>query len=441
MSLPLDERLALAGNAFADLGALVERVLGEGDAAELGAAAERGLRAVCAAYGDSVRFELDGDLLQVRGQLVDAGRAAWRAAHGLAQRLRSADVAALEVAAGVTRDDLLALARALGKPEIDDGALGALRLVRRDTPAARGGQRSEPARVLSAYAASLVALRNFHAALARGELGLPRAVKRAAQRLCAVEPGPAWLGLTTLAASHRDDAGRAVQTAVIGLAVARELTRDLSLLEPLALAALMTDSGRPLLTALGGDAQEASVPAATAAACLGSSPTDAAAWRASVTFEAAWLERQAVIGPLQRPPSIPAALLHLARAYLDCIAPRDGRAPLSPPDALREVGARADVDPDLFALLGRALGDLPPGTVVELTTGEWALVAGRSTSGDRTRPLVRVLTDPRGKAHARAIDLDLGGPISGTPAPGITGVIAPARARFNTAQTFFGASR
>ena len=442
MSLAFDERWSLVSTALAEIGAIVELAPGRA-AREAALKSESSVRAACAAHGDTLKLRFSADSVLVGGRMLAAPRTTWQSVRRLATRLTDLGVLELEIDSSVTRRELLSFGTAVADGHGLERALAGISITRREREAA--APRSEAARVLHAYAAALLAVRELHTALAHGNARLTRAVKHAALQLAASEPGPAWLGLTALASAHRDDAGRAVQTAVLALSIARELTRDAALLEEVALAALSTDAGRPWLTAHSGRspdvdaALEEFVPAATAAACLAASSTEGAAWRAALAFEVAWLERGALLGALYDgalPPMLVSEILRLARSYLDGVAPRDGRQALSPPDALRALGARDDMDPTLFALVHHALGELPPTTVVELSTREWAVVAGRSANGSAVRPLVRVVTDSRGEAHARPKDLDLG---TSEAAPAILGVVPPGQARFNVAFTFFGA--
>ena len=61
------------------------------------------------------------------------------------------------------------------------------------------------------------------------------------------------LGMTTMAKAHRDDAGRAVQTAILALAMSRQVTKDRLVLVQIVLAALLLDTGRARLRGRIGD--------------------------------------------------------------------------------------------------------------------------------------------------------------------------------------------
>jgi hypothetical protein len=87
--------------------------------------------------------------------------------------------------------------------------------------------------------------------------------------------------------------------------------------------------------------------------------------------------------------------------------------------------------------LVRALGITPTGSVVELDSGEWAVVAGPSRYPEAwSRPYLCVVTDARGRALEHSRDLDLGAP-SERGSARVVKVLDAERARFNVARAFF----
>ncbi len=81
--------------------------------------------------------------------------------------------------------------------------------------------------------------------------------------------------------------------------------------------------------------------------------------------------------------------------------------PLSPPDALARMLARADFDPLLLKLFVNALGIYPVGSLVELSTGEVAIVSGPpATNAWLDRPRVRILKRGEGGLEPQT-ELDL----------------------------------
>ena len=306
-------------------------------------------------------------------------------------------------------------------------------------------------RALRVYASGLVVMRQYFEKVARGRTVPPHRVKRIAQRLVALVEGneSALLSMLTLANAHRDEAGRALQTAILMLAVSKKLTNDRSVLAQLAMAALTADVGRARVAgaksetyvALSDD-QERIVPALTGALCIASGGVNVQnALRTVAAFESTSMERHALIGPLykrQMSPLIQSKLLHLVRAMLDLMAPRDITRAVSALDALSAVSRMPTADPMLFKLLVQALGVMPTGTVVEFETGEWGVVMGPSQNRAAVgRPRIRLVTDRTGNVIAKPKELDLGAPPAGERYPRIKGVIEPSRARFNVTSVLF----
>jgi hypothetical protein len=147
------------------------------------------------------------------------------------------------------------------------------------------------------------------------------------------------------------------------------------------------------------------------------------------------MERHSVLGPLykrQMSPLIQSKLLHLVRALLDLMAPRDITRPMPALDALAAVSRLPTADPMLFKLLVQALGVMPTGTVVEFETGEWGVVIGPSQNRAAVgRPRIKLVTDRAGNVFPKPKELDLGTATSADRYPRIRGVIEPNRARFN----------
>ena len=109
----------------------------------------------------------------------------------------------------------------------------------------------------------------------------------------------------------------------------------------------------------------------------------------------------------------------------------------SPLDALQAVAATPGIDPVLLRLLLNAVGIIPTGSVIEFETGEWGVVMGASkTPGAFDRPIVRLVTDRKGRVLNPPREIDLGAPSAGRVFPRIANVINPNQARFNVAGVF-----
>lgn len=410
------------------------------------------LRNFAEAVGGSVVVTYLQDTLFVCGQLLRASRGTYEAAMELAAILLRAGVSELAFESTVSDEAILAFCAALTQAVRDPNRRAALlegnlpgitlRKVDPDLDAAMDS-RSQPIaeQVVRVYATALVVMRRFLDDLAAGSNALPHRVKRLAQRLVTLfETGsPVLLAMTALATSHRDEAGRSVQTAILAIASAWGVTRDRAHLARLAMEALLSEVGRVRLAGEGkrdrlvtlGDAVEQRVPAESAGICVRMAGVSYAnAQRTVVVYEAGRLERQELVGPLYEAgwsPLLESRILELVRAFVGMLSPRDAARPRSLVDALTVLSRRVGTDPVVFRLLVSAVGLVPVGTVVELSGGEWAVVLGGSGGETAFPPKVRVVTDASGNALGAPRDLDLARP----GAARIRRIIEPERARFN----------
>src|SRR5262249_4405520 len=108
-------------------------------------------------------------------------------------------------------------------------------------------------KIVRTYASAVVILRRFYEDLQSSRYILPRRIKRIAQSLVDLSQGTtaAFLGVTEARNANYDDAGRAVNPAILAVARAREITEDRATLAQIAMAAMMHDVGRPRAQALG----------------------------------------------------------------------------------------------------------------------------------------------------------------------------------------------
>lgn len=287
----------------------------------------------------------------------------------------------------------------------------------------------EEQRIVRTYASAVVVMRRFFEELLRGEAEMPRRIKRVAQALVDLSAGrtPTFLGVTAVRNANHDDAGRAVNTAILAVAMARRLTGDRATLTRIAMAALLLDAGRPrALRALRGDdddpsalpttlpdSSERGLPAGAAVvlASLGriNEPTVV---RSVVAYEALWSRRTMLLGSLYRglrPPTLHARIVAVARAYNDLLTPRPAEPPRSPAEALlrleEELGTSKDrADQTVLRLLMATVGQLPPGTLVELTSGASAVVV----FGDSSRLRLRILLEADGALPDGVHELTVG---------------------------------
>jgi hypothetical protein len=291
-----------------------------------------------------------------------------------------------------------------------------------------GGPQLTPVqRAARTFAASVLIVQAFYRGQREGATDLPHAVKRVAQRLVTSADEDARL-LLAIAASPGHDVDRsaiAVSSAIIALAMARQLVSDRSALLALASAAILFDAGRTRL--LPGSSMGSAVernlsedelerlPASTAFSltALGKLHPGSLA-RAVIAYEAQALRGGAskVYGG-RRPPAVLARVLHAARVFVEARAahgPGGGGGGGTMDDAVQGLyGQARDATERTYAkLLLGALGLFPAGTLVSLTTGELAVVtATPRLPVDFARPPVRILYDKDSNLLEAPIDLDL----------------------------------
>ena len=427
------------------------------------AQSQRILAEFSAVVGGNVSVTFLQDTIFVCGQLLRASRAVYESAAELGTIFGRCDVSEVSIDGAVTPQDLLTFASALSisvrdparRTTLIDARISHI-VVRKLEAELQRREDSDDAlvreRILRLYASALVVMRSFFDSIAQGATLLPHRVKRLSQRFVAMaETGDAaLLGLTAMAGSHRDDAGRAVLGAILAVVVGRQITTERVALARLAMAALMADCGRVRLAGLQGrdrlvalpESVEASVPPTTAAICLATGGVNVPnALRTVVTTEATWMERESLLGPVyarRMSPLVESQILRLVRTVLDQLAPRDATVQSkSPLDALQAVAATPGIDPVLLRLLLNAVGIIPTGSVIEFETGEWGVVMGASkTPGAFDRPIVRLVTDRKGRVLNPPREVDLGAPSAGRVFPRIANVINPNQARFNVAGVF-----
>jgi hypothetical protein len=421
------------------------------------------MREFASLVGGYVSITFVDETIFVCGQLLRAPRSTYQSAMEVGKLLAHCNVSELSCTAEMTEQNLLELCQAFATASRDHGARKQLLEAKLQHVAVRAVDTSLQSKIdedaqlppleqaLRAYASGLVVMRQFFDKVAKGKTVLPHRVKRIAQRLVALAEGDesCVLSMLTLANAHRDEAGRAVQSAILALVIARKLTTDRTILAQIAMAGLIADLGRVRMA--GGksdtyvqlsDEAERVIPALTSALCIASGGVNVQnALRTVATFEATQLERQALLGALykrQMAPLIQSKILHIVRALLDLMAPRDTTRAMSALDALAAVSRLPTVDETLFKLVVQALGVMPTGTVVEFETGEWGIVVGPSQNRSAVaRPRIRLVTDRAGQVFAKPKEIDLGLPSKGARFPRIVGIIEPSRARFNVTSVLF----
>ncbi|MBN2195649.1 MAG: hypothetical protein JW751_22705 [Polyangiaceae bacterium] len=411
--------------------------------------------------GTPVTITFIEDTVFVCGQLLRASRKIYEATLELGKLLFRAGVSEVSFDAGLTKENLLefaaTFAAALRDPNRRKSLIEArvpnITIRRVERALTQRGDENDPVaeQILRLYAVALMVMRQYFDAVAHGVNALPSRVKRLSQKLVTLvgTGNPAVLGMTAMAHAHRDDAGRAVQSAILAVVLARQLTTDRLQLAALAMAALMAEGGRVRVAGPEGrdrlialaDADEMTVPPATAAVTIGTGGVNVTnALRTVAAFEANYLERQELLAPLYggKSPLPQAQILVLVRRLLEFLAPRDATIrPLGPVDALAALATDSTVERSLVRILVRAVGIVPAGTVVEFETGEWAVVVGPSANPQVLHlPRVRLVTDGQGRAINPPREIDLGASAEARTLPRIKNVLDPQYTRFNLTQAF-----
>ena len=376
----------------------------------------------------------------VNGRLMRARRDVYERCLGAGQVLDRCGIAEIALARDVFPADLRTLASLLGEfnrcpePVVPERITPRVRLRPINDAARRheiaGEQQLAPEdAIVHTYASAIVLMRRFLEGLRRGRYTLPRRFKRIAQRLVDLSAGgtPAFLGVTAARNASHDDAGQAVNTAVLSLAMARQITGDSLVLQRLAMAALLYDTGKSRLAQAGAgkddggmilpglsEQQEAEMPAGTAVVltALGRL-SDEGMVRTVLAYEAHWMKRQARLGPLYRglrQPALLSRIVSVARSFNDLLTPASGKEPLTADGAIAKLEQEAEsaADRTVLRLLVGALGIFPTGTLVELSTGEVALVVQTpSHPALYSQPRVRLIFDASGAPVDRFLEVDL----------------------------------
>jgi len=391
-----------------------------------------------------VTLHFTKDTVFINGQMLRAARQSYQCAAELATMLDKGGVSELTIPMAVGGADISAFARAVVECSRDQAnprrlaearcgtvRLRNVKLESIDSDAAR--QESPKERIVKTYASAVVVMRELHEQLGRGDLRLPHRLKRIAQRLIshADEDVRTLVSLAGGKVAEADDGTRAVNTAIIAIAMARQVTRERPLLTGLAMAALLMDAGRIRLeeasklpgaiTALKRTLNEDELDRTPASSvvmltALGRIHPPSLT-RVAIAYEALALERADRIGPPyqgKRPESVLGRILHVARRFVQLISPPPHDPSVSLEEAIRQLETAtndASGRVEVRLLLG-ALGFFPPGTLVELNTGEMAVVLSvPALAVDHARPPVRILYDARMRMIEPARDIDLAAPV------------------------------
>jgi hypothetical protein len=392
----------------------------------------------CLRSGSNVNVMFAHKAVFVAGQLLKGSRGTYEAAAELGELFERLGGSELSIQRDLTREELLAFAE-----QISISYRAGAGTFRSPTPKIRLRQVADSARlrgleledlspdqrIVRMYASAVVIMRRFFEDLQASRYILPRRIKRIAQSLVDLSDGstPAFLGVTEVRNANFDEAGRAVNTAILAVSMAREVTQDRAILSQIAMAGMMHDVARPRAMALSQAAGPA-MPGMAGPTTLSEDQEDRLAagaaavltalgrvnepsiTRTVLTFEALWLRRQQWLGPVYwgaRAPTLHAKLIAIARRYNDLLTPEPGLLPPTPDYAVAALSEelKDPQDRTVLRMLVSALGLLPMGTVVQLATGEVAEVI-RGPKGPGEKPRVRLVMDQNGQ-QLQPVEIEL----------------------------------
>ncbi|XYH96585.1 hypothetical protein ACMHYB_53875 [Sorangium sp. So ce1128] len=393
-----------------------------------------------------------GNTLFLNGQMLRASRETYEVALELGSFFEACDVSELVLDKTVRRAELAAFARLLADAQRDrsiaarllQSNLRGVRVRKLTNPFPGGsieGDGTRIGRISRTYAAAILVMRSFYAALRSSEAVLPQRVKRVAQKLVAAAEEDARLLLSVAAGkvADPDEAGLSVSTAIIALGIARQLTTDRRMLGSLVTAALLYDvsrlrltgalagsaegeepAGRSLLERSLSDDEKERLPASAAVMLTALGKLHAPSiTRTVIAYEALGLRPGGRQGPLyggRRSPTVLARILAAARQFTELRAAPfpaldGGPGGASSLDAVLQrmvAGAESATDRAIGKLLIGALGIIPTGTFVQLSTGELGVVLSTPPSPAHfAQPPVRVLFDEQGHLLGASFDVDL----------------------------------
>ncbi len=408
----------------------------DGDTVQGAVAALAGALAHAREVGEAViDISLLDTVLEVSGEPLRAGRAAYAAADSMAQALVEMGASRLQFATDLEATSVARLYDACTnsvRGVVDRGLLATridgigVESAARARGSARG--RSSAVTGLEGYARALVALRGYYAGMSARAPAELRWVRRIAHRIVdmvLLSESSARAALA-LAHSHRDPAARALHGALLSVVSAKELGARRETLSRLALAALLKNVAEVMASS------SAELPAGLAALLLAAGGSCSEALAGVVAgFGAACLDRGGA-GAQQTegfPSLLTSRLVHQAGKLVDSLSRTDVHR--SPAESLRALLETDLGDPECCCLVVGSVGALPVGTVVELDNGAWGVVAEPGFDPERLdRPTVRLLTTNAGRAVARPSRADLSRGMVGGPQRAVR--LVPARfARFN----------
>ncbi|MBS0182812.1 MAG: DUF3391 domain-containing protein [Nitrospira sp.] len=128
-----------------------------------------------------------------------------------------------------------------------------------------------------------------------------------------------------------------------------------------------------------------------------------------------------------------AQIVGIVDVYDSMVSRRGTRPAMIPHDAVRQLflaAERGQFTKSLVELMIRSIGVYPVGSLLQLNTGEQAVVVGVNPQ-QRLKPLVKITTDPHGGSYATPIEVDLAVPSRDHTVRTVLRVLDPAQERVN----------
>lgn len=128
-----------------------------------------------------------------------------------------------------------------------------------------------------------------------------------------------------------------------------------------------------------------------------------------------------------------AQIVGIVDVYDSMVSRRGTRPAMIPHDAVRQLfltAERGQFAKSLVELMIRSIGVYPVGSLIQLNTGEQAVVIGVNPQ-QRLKPLIKITTDSHGGSYATPIEVDLATPSPDHRVRTVLRVLDPAQERVN----------
>jgi hypothetical protein len=274
-------------------------------------------------------------------------------------------------------------------------------------------------RLVRVYASAIVVVRQFYLQLRQSPNPSSTKMKRISQSLVELFlKQPSYVhNITQVRKVHRDLAGKAVNSAIIAIAIANQLSQERTTLAQLALATLLFRVGyirSPYFSQILANKavelnpdQQRSLPAATAVAMAAIDQGASTTIRRQVmVYESVFLSKRELASLYlgEHKPTLFSRIISIAWAFNERLTPEEGTPPRSTAEAIidlendsqRRVHAGDPINRLLVRLLLASLPKLPAGLLIQLSSGEVAVVIDTPHEPDSPFTQLRLILDSQG---------------------------------------------